>query len=78
MREGGAMTSYRFYFIGASNKVEGAQNHDVKDDAEARARAHAELGDYTFTSAIEIWDTNRFVARVTRSSRDEPSASTRT
>lgn len=72
------MTSYRFYFINASNKVEGAHTYDVKDDAEATACAQAELGDYTFTSAIEIWDTARFVARVTRPSRREPSGSTRT
>ena len=73
---GSAVTSYRFYFLNASDKVEGAHSCDVKDDAEATARASAELSDYTFTSAIEIWETSRFVARVARPSRRDPSTRT--
>ena len=60
------MSSYRFYFLNAADQVQGARNFDVDGDVQALSHAHETLSEFAFTSAIEIWQTKRFVARVAR------------
>jgi hypothetical protein len=44
----------------------------ISDDARGITAAYAMLQTYPYTSAIEIWDGARMVARVTRKTTTEP------
>jgi hypothetical protein len=55
--------SYRLYSLSDQGRITGAVNRDFIDDAEALFHARLLLDNYP---AIELWQTDRLVARVER------------
>jgi hypothetical protein len=54
------MASYRFYRCRRDGSIAGAENYDCDDDLGALERARSMARE----SAIEVWQSTRYVARV--------------
>jgi hypothetical protein len=55
--------SYRLYELCHEGRIRGASNREFPDDGEALAHAREKLG---FHPAIEVWQEDRLVARLSR------------